>query len=83
MKNVLSKLQKNNYDTPTFNGVSDKVRDFLLIMCMTNSNSQEFLLMQKYLNEHLGFKLTSRQHFKDLKTMRRFVFDTMQFAVDE
>lgn len=91
MKKVLSKSQVvgfkpntiNDYDTPSFNGVSDEVRDFLLIMCVTTTNSETFLLMQKYLNKHLGFNLVSKQNFKDLKTMRRFVLDTNQFVVDE
>ncbi len=91
MKKVLSKSQVvgfkpntiNDYDTPSFNGVSDEVRDFLLIMCVTVTNSETFLLMQKYLNKHLGFNLVSKQNFKDLKTMRRFVWDSQQFERKE
>jgi hypothetical protein len=94
MKKVLSKSQVvgfkpntiNDYDTPSFNGVSDEVRDFLLIMCIIGrptTNSETFLLMQKYLNKHLGFNLVSKQNFKDLKTMRRFVWDSEQFERKE
>ena len=93
MKNVLSKSQvigftptrdtKDNYDTPSFDGVSDKVRDFLLLMCLVPRHKTQFELMRKYLKVHLGFHFISRKHFKDLNVLTRFVLDTKQFVVDE
>jgi len=93
MNNVLSKSQvvgftptrdtKDNYDTPSFDGVSDKVRDFLILMCLVPRHKNQFALMQKYLKVHLGFEFISREHFRDLNVLTKFVLDTKQFVVDE